>query len=126
MKFLIAEALSPIISEGLRAAGHEAIHVRELDIKSSPDVAVFDHAINENMVIVSADTDFGTLLAGRQESMPSVILFRGGVERRPGRQVEILLANLAAIEDALDEGSVVVFDETRTRVRKLPIEGGIA
>jgi hypothetical protein len=33
----------------------------------------------------------------------------------------MILANLSAIAEALERGAVVVFEETRIRVRRLPI-----
>jgi hypothetical protein len=39
----------------------------------------------------------------------------------PSQQLELLLANLSAISDALESGGVVVFTKTRLRVRPLPI-----
>ena len=90
-------------------------------MQAATDVEVLTRAEHEARVVVSADTDFGTLLAARRTRSPSLILFRGGVSRRPEQQAALPLANLPAVRDDLETGGVVVIEPGRIRVRRLPI-----
>jgi predicted nuclease of predicted toxin-antitoxin system len=120
LKFLIDNALSPVIAKRLQAAGHDAVHVRDYDLQTVADELIFERTDVEGRILVSADTDFGTLLATRQATSPSVVLFRHGAQHRPEDQVDLLKTNLAVLEAHLEVGSIVVLEPDRVRVRALP------
>ena len=65
MRLLVDNALSPALADLLRNAGHEAVHVREVGLHHADDEAIFERAAAEDFIVVSADTDFATLLATR-------------------------------------------------------------
>ena len=71
MKLLIDNALSPIFASKLREARCDILLVRERDMQVSSDEEILKLAAREDRVIVSADTDFGTLLVLRKTAKPS-------------------------------------------------------
>ncbi len=121
MKFLIDNNLSPLLADTLKAAGHDAVHVRDLGMQAAPDEAVLERAREGEQVLVSADTDFGGLLSRSNASKPSVILVRRLVGRRAAEQAAIILANLGQVTEDLNAGAVVVIHEDTLRVRRLPM-----
>ena len=90
-------------------------------MQAATDAEVLSRADQEERVVVLADTDFGTLLAARRTRSPSVVLFRGGVSRRPEQQAGLLLANLASVQDDPEIGVILVIEPGRMRVRELPV-----
>lgn len=108
------------VARGLAAASHDTVHVGDLDLLGSIDDIVMQTARAARRVLISADTDFGELLALGSYAGPSVVLLR----RSPHEvedQVRILLAGLNAVADELAEGAIVVLTPDRIRVRSLPI-----
>lgn len=92
-----------------------------LPLNATDDV-VFDMAVEQDRVIVTADTDFGEILAQRQAAVPSLVLFR--VPRgRPSARARLLLDHLRDVAQDLSDGAIVVLQETRIRVRPLPLGG---
>jgi predicted nuclease of predicted toxin-antitoxin system len=115
--------LSPEVADRLRAAGHDAVHVRARSLQEAPDQIVFQTALVEERVLVSADTDFGALLVPERHTRPSLILFRHGSARRPSEQAKVLVENLPTFGDDLARGAIVVFRRNKIRIRKLFEQG---
>lgn len=120
MRFIVDECLSPALATALRAAGHDAVHIVDLGQRGAPDSVVMQLARVQERVLISADTDFGELLARSHDSRPSVLLFRGD-EVNPAVLAETLLVNLDQIDESLQAGAIVVILDDRIRVRLLPI-----
>ncbi len=121
MRLLVDICLSPRLAKGLCALGHDAVHAAAVGLHSAGDEVVLAAAAAEDRVVLSADTDFGTILARTRASGPSVILIRRAEGRRVDELLALLAANLATVQTAVDERSVVVLGESTMRIRRLPI-----
>ncbi|MCP4757738.1 MAG: hypothetical protein GY866_43320 [Proteobacteria bacterium] len=71
MKFLVDNALSPLIAQSLRKSGHDAIHVGEIELQSATDSDIFKRAEEEDRIIVSADTDFANYISQYTSADPT-------------------------------------------------------
>ena len=123
MRFLVDNPVSPLVAEMLRKAGHDAVHVRDYALQSAADIIIFERASKENRIIISADTDFGFLVARSKKRKPSVVIFHHSFPHRPQQQGKLLLDNLTQLSTALEQGSFIVFESRRIRIRTLPIMG---
>lgn len=121
MRFLVDENLSPLVAAGLTEAGHDAVHVRDIDLTSATDDAIVEAARAADRVVISADTDFGSLLAASGRREPSIILIRRSSDRTAARVLAVILANLDQVAAALDQGAIVVLHNDRVRLRELPL-----
>jgi len=70
--------------------------------------------------VITADLDFGDILAFTGYKKPSVIIFRLK-DPSPDHVKSLLLSAIPRIKDSLDKGSIVVIEDYRIRVRELPI-----
>jgi predicted nuclease of predicted toxin-antitoxin system len=124
MRFLVDANLSPRVATLLSGDGFESIHVGDVDLLTATDRAILDYAAANGLVIISADSDFGELLAvSRGAVRPSVVLLRSADRLTPDQQAAILAANLAAVADELKTGALVSIARGRVRIRSLPILG---
>ncbi len=90
-------------------------------MQRAPDHLVLARAADEDRVVVSADSDFGALLAAQEASRPSFILFRETNLLRAEDYADVLVPALPLLEPELRTGCVAVFRSGRLRVRSLPI-----
>jgi predicted nuclease of predicted toxin-antitoxin system len=123
VRFLIDNNPSPLLAENLKAAGHDAVHVRDLGLDAATALVVLDQARSQDRVLVSADTDFGALLARSGATSPSVLLIRRLVGRRAAEQAALIQANLPPVAEDLAAGAIVVLGDDWLRVRRLPLPG---
>jgi predicted nuclease of predicted toxin-antitoxin system len=120
VRFLLDECISARLVPLLADAGHDVVHVSERALLGHVDDEVLAAAREEHRILVSADTDFGELLARQGAALPSLLLFRQG-NRGPAHQASTLLGNLHDLAEELASGAIVVFTSDNMRIRELPL-----
>jgi predicted nuclease of predicted toxin-antitoxin system len=121
VRFLVDVNLSPRLVDRLQALGHDAAHVAALGLLLDPDEMILDLARVEDRVVITADSDFGTILASTRVTKPSVLYLRGTTGRRVEPVVARIAEALLLVESHLLDGSLVVLEPSVVRIRSLPI-----
>ncbi len=112
--------ISSDVTAWLREQGHDAADLREQGLQRLDDSRIFDKAANEGRTLITCDLDFAEIVAlsGRREV--SVVLLRLA-SLRPRRVIDRLEHVLLESMPALEAGAVVVVEDSRARIRKLPL-----
>jgi predicted nuclease of predicted toxin-antitoxin system len=118
VNFLIDENLAPRLASELVGVGHDAVHVSDLGLRSSPDQAILKVAFNQKRILISRDTDFGLLIERDSAGSPSLILIRRMSDYRVKAIVSRVLVLLSDHLEVLTSGGIIVVDGTRDRVRR--------
>jgi len=120
MRFLVDMPVSPRVAAWLTEEGHDAVHAVDLGLGGAADREILDRAVQEERIVVTADTDFPQLLLSRA-STPGVILFRGG-EYSAAEMVDLLrkVLDTASADDL--SACICVVDRHRIRYRRLPLQ----
>jgi len=121
MKFLVDNGVSPLVVQGLIDIGLDAVHVGEYKLHAAADSVILERAVDEDRVVITADTDFGELLAQNNLVKPSVILFRTVALKRAAQHLELLKKHLPDLKDSLQQGCIVILSDDQIRVRLLPL-----
>jgi len=121
MKFLADMGVSQTVVENLRESGYDSIHLREESLQRLVDLEIVAKAKQENRVIITFDLDFANLLAESNSNLPSVIIFRIQ-NATPASVIPKLMKVIAECAENLNSGAIITVEDTRYRVRQLPIE----
>lgn len=118
---LIDMNLSPQWLSLFSQNGIEAKHWSGVGMPNASDLEIAEWARAHQYIIFTHDLDFGTMLALSQEKGPSIIQVRGQ-DILSDSLKEILINVILKYETELLKGALLVLDETRSRVKLLPIE----
>lgn len=104
----------------LKNLGHDVIGVADTLGPKAPDQDIVSFAARENRTIICFDLDFPAILSERGSASPSLIVFR--TRKHAAAEVNRRLAGiLSELGDELEDGIIVIVEDGRYRVRRLPI-----
>lgn len=121
MRLLADMGVSLSTVRALRTDGHDAIHLREEGLLRLPDAEILEKARREQRIVLTFDLEFGDLLATGTVSFPSVVMFRLRNET-PDAVTAHLRTVLAQHDRELEDGAIIIVEDARQRVRRLPLE----
>ena len=121
MKYLVDMALSPKTVKFLKEKGYDAVRVNEvIEGRGIDDKSIFEFAITNDYCLITADLDFGEILAFTQSKKPSTIILRLD-DPRVTNANHILEKSLPKVQQAIINGSIIILQDRKIRIRELPI-----
>lgn len=121
MKFVIDMNLSPSLAKLIHSKGWEAVHWAAVGNPRATDRTIMKWALDNGYIVLTNDLDFGHILAATGASCPSVIQIRAQ-DISPSHISPILFNIFEQYKSFIEAGALVTVDESRSRVRLLPLK----
>ena len=112
--------LSPTWQVFLSQHGFEAVHWSTVGACDAPDAEIMRWARDHACVVFTHDLDFSILLAHSKDGRPSVLQVRAQ-DVSPAHLGPLVIRALQAHRESLEAGALLTVDESKSRVRILPI-----
>lgn len=77
LRFIVDAQLPPALAAFLRAKGHDAAALREIQLRDADDSEIWERARADGAIIVTKDEDFAQLVAANDDG-PRVLWVRTG------------------------------------------------
>lgn len=120
MNILVDMNLSPIWVEVFTRHEINAVHWSTIGDPRASDSTLMEWARENDYIVFTHDLDFGALLALTQTISPSVIQVRTQ-DVTPVYLERTVISSLRQHEALLESGALIILDESRARVRILPL-----
>jgi predicted nuclease of predicted toxin-antitoxin system len=112
--------LSPMWVPVLEKNGFPSVHWSAVGEGKATDSVVLGWAGDNGYIVFTNDLDFGAILAATRAAGPSVIQARTQ-DVTPDHLGETVVAALREHQETLERGAIITIDESRLRVRILPL-----
>src|SRR5207245_704724 len=112
--------LAPAWVAALEGEGLRVRHWQDIGERTAPDRDILAWARTNNHIVLTLDLDFQQLLFATGAQGPSVVLLRVRDAMSPRLPVtvrRVLIDNSSSLHD----GCLIVVDESRSRIRRLPL-----
>jgi predicted nuclease of predicted toxin-antitoxin system len=109
------------VAQWLNNIGHDAVHLSNEGLHTLEDYLIVEKAIKETRIILTADMDFGQILAFTKSSLVSVVQFRL-FDLSPDNLISKLDIVFDKFSDEMSTDTVIItVQENKMRLKKLPL-----
>lgn len=115
---MVDEDLSRSLSRLLNLHGYLAEDVRDINLKATPDIVIFRHAVQHGKTLISGDMGFSNVFTFPLGSHSGILVSRVP-DTMPIKLInQVILDALNQLQAEDIRGNLVIIEPTRIRIRR--------
>lgn len=120
MKLLLDQGLPRSTVLELQKLNIDSVHVGDIGMAASTDLDIINKALNDNLIVITLDSDFHAILAANESIKPSVIRIR--IEGLKAKDLSGIIQNvLLLVSEEIKNGAAISVNDKGIRIHKLPL-----